>query len=418
MSLNATPSSERVHIGIFGKRNAGKSSLINAITGQNLAIVSEAKGTTTDPVYKAMELLPLGPVMIIDTPGIDDEGVLGSLRIQKAYQVLNKTDIALVIIDAAVGPSAEDLRLIKRINAKKIPLLIVINKCETINEDKKTAYQALLPNGKLLFVSAEQQLNIFELKEAIAQTVPADENKAQIVADLLLPSDFVVLVVPIDSAAPKGRLILPQQQTIRDILEADAAAIVVKENELTNTLQNLGKRPKLVITDSQVFKKVAAETPADILLTSFSILFARYKGNLQTAVQGVTALENLEDGDKILVGEGCTHHRQCDDIGTVKLPREDIGRVKIPAMLRKRIGPALRVDVVAGTDFPADLTPYDLVIHCGACMLNEREMQYRIKCAADQNIPFTNYGITIAYINGILKRTVEPFPQIYKLLDK
>lgn len=408
MSLNATPSSERVHIGIFGKRNAGKSSLINAITGQNLAIVSEAKGTTTDPVYKAMELLPLGPVMIIDTPGIDDEGVLGSLRIQKAYQVLNKTDIALVIIDAAVGPSAEDLRLIKRINAKKIPLLIVINKCETINEDKKTAYQALLPNGKLLFVSAEQKLNIFELKEAIAQTVPADENKAQIVADLLSPSDFVVLVVPIDSAAPKGRLILPQQQTIRDILEADAAAIVVKENELTNTLQNLGKRPKLVITDSQVFKKVAAETPADILLTSFSILFARYKGNLQTAVQGVTALENLEDGDKILVGEGCTHHRQCDDIGTVKLPR----------WIKEYTGKNPEFIFTSGTEFPLDLSPYKIIIHCGACMLNEREMQYRIKCAADQNIPFTNYGITIAYINGILKRTVEPFPQIYKLLDK
>lgn len=408
MSLNATPSSERVHIGIFGKRNAGKSSLINAITGQNLAIVSEAKGTTTDPVYKAMELLPLGPVMIIDTPGIDDEGVLGSLRIQKAYQVLNKTDIALVIIDAAVGPSAEDLRLIKRINAKKIPLLIVINKCETINEDKKTAYQALLPNGKLLFVSAEQKLNIFELKEAITQTVPADENKAQIVADLLSPSDFVVLVVPIDSAAPKGRLILPQQQTIRDILEADAAAIVVKENELTNTLQNLGKRPKLVITDSQVFKKVAAETPADILLTSFSILFARYKGNLQTAVQGVTALENLEDGDKILVGEGCTHHRQCDDIGTVKLPR----------WIKEYTGKNPEFIFTSGTEFPLDLSPYKMIIHCGACMLNEREMQYRIKYAADQNIPFTNYGITIAYINGILKRTVEPFPQIYKLLDK
>lgn len=408
MSLNATPSSERVHIGIFGKRNAGKSSLINAITGQNLAIVSEAKGTTTDPVYKAMELLPLGPVMIIDTPGIDDEGVLGSLRIQKAYQVLNKTDIALVIIDAAVGPSAEDLRLIKRINTKKIPLLIVINKCETINEDKKTAYQALLSNGKLLFVSAEQKLNIFELKEAIAQTVPADENKAQIVADLLSPSDFVVLVVPIDSAAPKGRLILPQQQTIRDILEADAAAIVVKENELTNTLQNLGKRPKLVITDSQVFKKVAAETPADILLTSFSILFARYKGNLQTAVQGVTALESLEGGDKILVGEGCTHHRQCDDIGTVKLPR----------WIKEYTGKNPEFIFTSGTEFPLDLSPYKIIIHCGACMLNEREMQYRIKCAADQNIPFTNYGITIAYINGILKRTVEPFPQIYKLLDK
>ena len=367
MSLNATPSSERVHIGIFGKRNAGKSSLINAITGQNLAIVSEAKGTTTDPVYKAMELLPLGPVMIIDTPGIVDEGVLGSLRIQKAYQVLNKTDIALVIIDAAVGPSAEDLRLIKRINTKKIPLLIVINKCETINEDK-----------------------------------------AQIVADLLSPSDFVVLVVPIDSAAPKGRLILPQQQTIRDILEADAAAIVVKENELTNTLQNLGKRPKLVITDSQVFKKVAAETPADILLTSFSILFARYKGNLQTAVQGVTALDSLEDGDKILIGEGCTHHRQCDDIGTVKLPR----------WIKEYTGKNPEFIFTSGTEFPLNLSPYKMIIHCGACMLNEREMQYRIKCAADQNIPFTNYGITIAYINGILKRTVEPFPQIYKLLDK
>ena len=406
MSLNATPSSERVHIGIFGKRNAGKSSLINAITGQNLAIVSEAKGTTTDPVYKAMELLPLGPVMIIDTPGIDDEGVLGSLRIQKAYQVLNKTDIALVIIDAAVGPSAEDLRLIERINTKKIPLLIVINKCETINEDKKTAYQALLSNGKLLFVSAEQKLNIFELKEAIAQTVPADENKAQIVADLLSPSDFVVLVVPIDSAAPKGRLILPQQQTIRDILEADAAAIVVKENELTNTLQNLGKRPKLVITDSQVFKKVAAETPADILLTSFSILFARYKGNLQTAVQGVTALDSLEDGDKILIGEGCTHHRQCDDIGTVK------------RWIKEYTGKNPEFIFTSGTEFPLNLSPYKMIIHCGACMLNEREMQYRIKCAVDQNIPFTNYGITIAYINGILKRTVEPFPQIYKLLDK
>lgn len=408
MSLNATPSSERVHIGIFGKRNAGKSSLINAITGQNLAIVSEAKGTTTDPVYKAMELLPLGPVMIIDTPGIDDEGVLGSLRIQKAYQVLNKTDIALVIIDAAVGPSAEDLRLIERINTKKIPLLIVINKCETINEDKKTAYQALLSNGKLLFVSAEQKLNIFELKEAIAQTVPADENKAQIVADLLSPSDFVVLVVPIDSAAPKGRLILPQQQTIRDILEADAAAIVVKENELTNTLQNLGKRPKLIITDSQVFKKVAAETPVDILLTSFSILFARYKGNLQTAVQGVTALDSLEDGDKILIGEGCTHHRQCDDIGTVKLPR----------WIKEYTGKNPEFIFTSGTEFPLNLSPYKMIIHCGACMLNEREMQYRIKCAADQNIPFTNYGITIAYINGILKRTVEPFLQIYKLLDK
>ncbi|WP_455652463.1 [FeFe] hydrogenase H-cluster maturation GTPase HydF [Phascolarctobacterium sp.] len=408
MSLNTTPASERVHIGIFGKRNAGKSSLINAITGQNLAIVSETKGTTTDPVYKAMEILPLGPVMIIDTPGIDDEGALGSLRIQKAYQVLNKTDIALLVIDAAAGPSAEDLRLIERINAKKIPLLVVINKCETIDEDKKTDCQALLAENKPLFVSAAQKLNIFELKEAIAKAAPVDENKARLVADLLSPGDFVVLVVPIDSAAPKGRLILPQQQTIRDILGADATAIVVKENELTNTLQNLGKRPQLVITDSQVFKKVAAETPADIHLTSFSILFARYKGNLQTAVQGVTALDSLQDGDKILIGEGCTHHRQCDDIGTVKLPR----------WIKEYTGKNPEFIFTSGTEFPLDLSPYKMIIHCGACMLNEREMQYRIKCAVDQNIPITNYGITIAYINGILKRTVEPFPQIYKLLDK
>lgn len=408
MSLNTTPASERVHIGIFGKRNAGKSSLINAITGQNLAIVSETKGTTTDPVYKAMEILPLGPVMIIDTPGIDDEGALGSLRIQKAYQVLNKTDIALLVIDAAAGPSAEDLRLIERINAKKIPLLVVINKCETIDEDKKTDCQALLAENKPLFVSAAQKLNIFELKEAIAKAAPVDENKARLVANLLSPGDFVVLVVPIDSAAPKGRLILPQQQTIRDILEADATSIVVKENELANTLQNLGKRPQLVITDSQVFKKVAAETPADIHLTSFSILFARYKGNLQTAVQGVTALDSLQDGDKILIGEGCTHHRQCDDIGTVKLPR----------WIKEYTGKNPEFIFTSGTEFPLDLSPYKMIIHCGACMLNEREMQYRIKCAVDQNIPITNYGITIAYINGILKRTVEPFPQIYKLLDK
>ena len=408
MSLNTTPASERVHIGIFGKRNAGKSSLINAITGQNLAIVSETKGTTTDPVYKAMELLPLGPVMIIDTPGIDDEGALGSLRIQKAYQVLNKTDIALLVIDAAIGPSAEDLRLIERINAKKIPLLVVINKCETIDASRKAAYQALLTDNQPLFVSVEENLNIFELKEAIAKTAPAEENKARIIADLLMPADFVVLVVPIDSAAPKGRLILPQQQTIRDILEADAVAIVVKENELATTLQNLGRRPKLVITDSQVFKKVAAETPAEILLTSFSILFARYKGNLQTAVQGVTALDSLGDGDKILIGEGCTHHRQCDDIGTVKLPR----------WIKEYTGKNPEFIFTSGTEFPLNLSPYKMIIHCGACMLNEREMQYRIKCAVDQNIPFTNYGITIAYINGILKRTVEPFPQIYKLLDK
>lgn len=408
MSLNTTPSSDRIHIGIFGKRNAGKSSLINAITGQNLAIVSGTKGTTTDPVYKAMEILPLGPVMIIDTPGIDDEGALGTLRIQKAYQVLNKTDIALLVIDATTGLATEDMLLIKRINEKKIPLIIVANKCENISELQQTAIHQKLTHNQLIFVSAEQKINIFELKEAIAKAVPEDENKTRIVGDLLNPSDFVVLVVPIDSAAPKGRLILPQQQTIRDILEADATAIVVKENGLTTTLENLGCKPKLVITDSQVFKKVATETPSDIMLTSFSILFARYKGNLETAVQGVTALNDINDGDKILIGEGCTHHRQCDDIGTVKLPR----------WIKEYTGKNPEFIFTSGTEFPLDLSPYKMIIHCGGCMLNEREMQYRIKCAMDQNIPITNYGITIAYINGILKRTLEPFPQIYKLLAK
>ena len=408
MSLNATPASERVHIGLFGKRNAGKSSLINAITGQNLAIVSETKGTTTDPVYKAMEILPLGPVMIIDTPGIDDEGALGELRMQKAYQVLNKTDLALLVIDAAAGPAAEDLRLIQRINDKKIPLLIVANKCENSSAAQQSACQKQLPGQQLLFVSAEQKTNILELKEAIAKAVPTDENKARIVADLLAPGDLVVLVVPIDSAAPKGRLILPQQQTIRDILEADATAIVVKENGLTQTLETLGSQTRLVITDSQAFKMVAAITPPQLLLTSFSILFARYKGNLPTAIKGVTALDSINDGDKILIGEGCTHHRQCDDIGTVKLPR----------WIREYTGKNPEFVFTSGTEFPLDLTPYKMIIHCGACMLNEREMQYRIKCAVDQKIPFTNYGITIAYINGILKRTLEPFPAIHKLLSE
>ena len=409
MSLNATPSSERVHIGIFGKRNAGKSSLINAITGQNLAIVSEAKGTTTDPVYKAMELLPLGPVMIIDTPGIDDEGVLGSLRIQKAYQVLNKTDIALVIIDAAVGPSAEDLRLIKRINTKKIPLLIVINKCETINEDKKTAYQALLSNGKLLFVSAEQKLNIFELKEAIAQTVPADENKAQIVADLLSPSDFVVLVVPIDSAAPKGRLILPQQQTIRDILERGALSLVVRDTELKSTLDHFlaqGVCPKLVVTDSQAFARVSKDVPENITLTSFSILFARYKGELETQLKGVAALSSIEDGDHILIAEGCTHHRQCGDIGTCKMPE----------WIRNYTGKEPVFEFTSGTEFPDDVSSYKMVVHCGGCMLNEREMKYRIACCQDQGVPITNYGILIAQVTGILKRSLGPFPEMQELV--
>ena len=355
-----------------------------------------------------MELLPLGPVMMIDTPGIDDEGELGILRIQKAYQVLNKTDLALLVIDAVAGLAAEDNRLIERINAKNIPLLIVANKCEKINIAQKNSLQKLVHDNQLLFVSATQKINIFELKEAIAKAIPPAENKACIVADLLLPNDFVILVVPIDSSAPKGRLILPQQQTIREILEAEATAIIVKENGLQHTLHKLGHVTKFVITDSQVFKKVAAVTPENIPLTSFSILFARYKGNLKTAVQGVTVLDKLADGDRILIGEGCTHHRQCDDIGTVKLPH----------WIREYTGKELEFIFTSGTEFPIDLSPYRMIIHCGGCMLNEREIQYRYKCAVEQNIPITNYGITIAYINGILKRTLEPFPEIYQLLTK
>ena len=401
MGLNAQPSSERVHIGFFGLRNAGKSSVVNRVTGQTMSIVSDVKGTTTDPVQKAMELLPIGPVVIIDTPGIDDEGTLGEERVRRALRVLEKTDIAVLVTDSTRGLQPAEQELIELFRKREIPFVIAHNKADL------TSVPAAMPENEI-YVSAAADSNIRELKELIARAVKPTEPEKRLVADLLAPNDTVVLVVPIDSAAPKGRLILPQQQTIRDILEADAAAIVVKENELTNTLQNLGKRPKLIITDSQVFKKVAAETPADILLTSFSILFARYKGNLQTAVQGVTALDSLEDGDKILIGEGCTHHRQCDDIGTVKLPR----------WIKEYTGKNPEFIFTSGTEFPLNLSPYKMIIHCGACMLNEREMQYRIKCAADQNIPFTNYGITIAYINGILKRTVEPFLQIYKLLDK
>ena len=318
MSLNSTPAAERIHIGIFGRRNAGKSSIMNAMTNQELAIVSDVKGTTTDPVYKAMELLPLGPVMMIDTPGIDDEGELGEKRVKKSLLVLNKTDIALVIIDGTAGASKEDLELIARIKEKQIPCVVVMNKADMISQEERTA---VIPGVDVMYVSTVTGESVNELKEKIAHLVKADEEGLRIVADLINPGDFVVLVVPIDKAAPKGRLILPQQQTIRDILEADATAIVVKEYELRDTLMNLNKKPKLVITDSQVFAKVSADTPKDIYLTSFSILFARYKGLLTEAVKGVKALETLKEGDKILISEGCTHHRQCDDIGTVKIPR-------------------------------------------------------------------------------------------------
>jgi len=395
MSLNNTPASERIHIGIFGKRNAGKSSIINAITGQNLAIVSDVKGTTTDPVLKAMELLPLGPVVMIDTPGLDDEGELGKLRIQKAYQMLNKTDVAILVIDGSVGMTKEDMDILERIKAKEIPYLIVMNKCDLL-EDLNGLPEAI-------YVSAKDGKNIYELKEKIAEKAKREENERKIVGDLLKPLDFVVLVVPIDSSAPKGRLILPQQQTIRDILDAGAVAIVVKDTELKETLEKMAQPPALVITDSQAFAQVSKVVPKEVPLTSFSILFARYKGDLQTVANGACAIDTLEDGDVILISEGCTHHRQCEDIGTVKLPR----------LIKKRTEKNVTFEFTSGTEFPTDLSKYKMIIHCGACMLNEREMKYRLKCAEDAGIPITNYGIAIAHMTGILKRSVEPFSDIH-----
>lgn len=408
MSMNNTPMSERVHIGFFGKRNAGKSSVMNAVTGQDLAVVSDVKGTTTDPVYKSMELLPLGPVVMMDTPGIDDEGELGSLRVKKSYQVLNKTDAAVLVIDGTEGVSPEDKALMERIRKKEIPFVVAVNKIELSDPAAEEAVkkELALKEGQITAVSAATGEGIFELKERIAAIAQTEEPEKYLVRDLLDPSDIAVLVVPIDSAAPKGRLILPQQQTIRDILEAGAISVVVKETELKGALEKLGTKPKIVITDSQAFGQVSADTPEDILLSSFSILMARYKGNLEQAVAGVTALDGLEDGDTVLISEGCTHHRQCDDIGTVKIPR----------WIREYTGTDIKIDTTSGTEFPDDLTKYKLIIHCGGCMLNEREMKYRLSCAADQGVPMTNYGIMIAYVKGILKRSVEVFPEIYRLL--
>lgn len=420
MSMNQTPASERVHIGFFGKRNAGKSSVLNAVTGQDLAVVSDVRGTTTDPVYKSMELLPLGPVVMMDTPGIDDEGELGELRVRKSYQVLNKTDVAVLVIDGGAGASPEDAALIERIREKGIPYIVVINKKEIalpgiventvktlgLAEPGRAGQEREETMCRVLQASALTGEGISELKEQIAAAAKTEEPEQYLVRDLLEPSDIAVLVVPIDKAAPKGRLILPQQQTIRDILEADAVSIVVKENELKNILPELQKKPKLVITDSQVFGKVASDTPDDILLTSFSILFARYKGDLESVVRGVTALDTLENGDTVLISEGCTHHRQCGDIGTVKLP----------AWIKEYTGKDVNIETTSGTEFPDDLSAYKMILHCGGCMLNEREMNYRLKCAEDQNVPMTNYGIAIAYMKGILKRSVEVFPDIYKLL--
>ena len=377
MQMNQTPSSERVHIGFFGRRNAGKSSVLNAVTGQDLAVVSDVKGTTTDPVQKSMELLPLGPVVVIDTPGIDDEGELGALRVKKSYQVLNKSDAAVLVVDASLGLCEEDFAFIEHIQKKQIPYAVAFNKSDLAPSASLAKDLQYLKEHHIDFVSVSTAdlSGIDTLKEKIATLAKTEDTKLRIVAD---------------------------------ILEADATAIVVKEYELRDTLSHLGKKPRLVITDSQVFAKVSADTPADIMLTSFSILFARYKGNLPALIKGVTALEQIEDGDKILVSEGCTHHRQCDDIGSVKLPR----------WIRQYTGKEPEFVFSSGTEFPTDLSPYKMIVHCGGCMLNEREMKYRLACAKDQNIPMTNYGILIAYIQGILKRSVEPFPAVSMMLTE
>ena len=393
MSLNATPSANRTRIGIFGRRNAGKSSLINALTGQDLAVVSDVKGTTTDPVKKAMELLPLGPVVLVDTPGLDDEGDLGEKRAQKARQELRRTDIALLVVDAEEGMKKEDEELLSRLRDLGIPHLLVFNKCD--------AGDCPLPEAlreRALCVSARTGRGIEALKERLAHLSP-EESGRRLIGDLLQPGDLVVLVVPIDKAAPKGRLILPQQQTIRDILEAGALTLVTRETELKQALAAAKEKPRLVVTDSQVFASVAKDTPEDVLLTSFSILMARYKGYLEAAPRSIPAVESLREGDTVLIAEGCTHHRQCEDIGTVKIPK----------WLRAHCGKDIRIKTCSGAAFPEDLTPYKLVIHCGGCMLNEREVLYRLREAERQNVPFINYGLLIAYMQGILERATRVF---------
>ena len=400
MSLNSVVSAERVHIGFFGLRNAGKSSVVNAVTGQSLSLVSDIKGTTTDPVKKAMELLPLGPVVIIDTPGINDEGTLGEMRVKRAKQILNQTDIAVLVVDGEKGLQTADEELISLFDGKAIPYIIAYNKSDLLNSVPEADENAI-------YVSAENGTNIYELKEMIARKAKTCESEKKLVADLISANDLVVLVVPIDSAAPKGRLILPQQQVIRDVLESGACAVVCRETELKDTLAALGRKPKLVITDSQAFGKVSADTPADIPLTSFSILFVRYKSDLTAAVRGAAQLDKLKDGDRVLISEGCTHHRQCEDIGTVKMP----------AWVRGYTGKNIEFDFTSGTEFPEDLSRYSLVIHCGACMLNPREMQSRARHAKDCGVPMTNYGVAIAQMHSILRRSIELFPEALKELD-
>ena len=402
MGMNQTPASERVHISFFGKRNAGKSSVINAVTGQDLAIVSSVMGTTTDPVYKSMELLPLGPVVVIDTPGIDDEGELGALRVRKSYQVLNKTDIAILVVDSTTGKGEEEFALLHKFHEKHIPYLVVYNKIDLLSVEEIKNLAMSVRAGEVL-ASAADGMNIQELKEKIATLKPEDTHQYPLIQDLIEPLDLVILVVP------KGRLILPQQQTIRDILERGALSLVVRDTELKSTLDHFlaqGVCPKLVVTDSQAFARVSKDVPENITLTSFSILFARYKGELETQLKGVAALSSIEDGDHILIAEGCTHHRQCGDIGTCKMPE----------WIQSYTGKEPVFEFTSGTEFPDDVSSYKMVVHCGGCMLNEREMKYRIACCQDQGVPITNYGILIAQVTGILKRSLGPFPKMQELV--
>ena len=410
MGLNDTPYGERIHIGFFGRRNAGKSSLVNAVTGQQMSVVSSVRGTTTDPVYKSMELLPLGPVVVMDTPGFDDEGSLGSLRVRRTKQILNRSDCAVLVIDAAEGPTAWEEELIRLFQEKQLPYLIAFNKSDLLNPEKEIKEmpdqtdisRALRTDAPVLYVSAETGFHIHELKEQIAALLPSESFHKPLVSDLISPGDLILLVIPIDKAAPRGRLILPQQQVLRDILDSGSMALAVRDTELAMTLEKLqgqaGICPSLVITDSQVFGPVSRILPETIPLTSFSILMARYKGFLETAVRGVEAIEMLGDGDPILISEGCPPHRQCGDIGTVKLP----------ALLSRHTGKTFSIHTSSGRDFPEDLSPYRLILHCGGCMLGTKEMLYRQKCAEDAGVPFTNYGIAIAYLTGILNRSLEP----------
>lgn len=399
MGMNDTPSGERLHIGFFGCRNAGKSSVVNAVTGQDLALVSDVAGTTTDPVSKAMELLPLGPVLVIDTPGVDDEGGLGKMRVERTKRVLEKTDCAVLIADASRGLNASDRELLQIFKERGMPYVIAMNKCDLTGVPQTAS-------DKEIFVSAKTGENIGALKDRIATAAKRAENGRRLVGDLLEKGDIAVLVVPIDSAAPKGRLILPQQQAIRDLLESGCIPMVCRESELELTLSACAKKPAMVITDSQAFKLVAEIVPQEIPLTSFSILMARYKGFLETAVKGVTALKDIRGGDKILISEGCTHHRQCGDIGTEKLPR----------WIRSFTGAQPQFEFSSGGGFPEEPSQYKLVIHCGGCMLNASELTYRMKSAEKAGVPFTNYGTAIAYMNGILKRSLAPFPALEKLV--